>query len=196
MSAIAQPDYTPEQYLDLERRAEYKSEYVNGRIYAMTGASREHNVIALTIASGLFTRFRGRPCEVYQSDMRVKVSPTGLYTYPDVVALCGAPAFEDAHVDTLLNPAVVVEVLSPSTAAYDRGEKFAHYRRLPSLHEYVLVSQDRVRVEHYARHGAGWLLTEFEGPDATLELPALGCALPLAEVYERVAPFPAEPPAR
>jgi Uma2 family endonuclease len=196
LSAVAQPTHTPEEYLALERQAEHRSEYVNGRIYAMTGASRKHNLVALGIASGLLTRFRGRPCEVYQTDMRVKVAPTGMYTYPDVVAVCGRPELEDAHFDTLLNPTVIIEVLSESTERYDRGEKFAHYRRLPSLQEYVLVAQERARAEHYARRGEQWVLTVVEGLDATLALPALDCALPLAEVYERVAPFGEEPPLR
>jgi Uma2 family endonuclease len=196
VSVIAQPTYTPEEYLALERRAEHRSEYVNGRVYAMTGASRTHNVITGNIFAGLHRSFRGRPCEVYQSDMRVKVSPTGLYTYPDVVALCGTPAFEDAEVDTLVNPTVIVEVLSDSTERYDRGEKFAHYRRLRSLAEYVLVAQDRARMEHYGRRGEQWVLTVAEKLDAELMLSALDCTLSLAEVYERVAPFAGEPPAR
>ena len=186
MATASQPHVTPEAYLVQERRAETKSEYVNGRVYAMTGASREHNLITLNIASELRTRLRGRPCETYMNDMRVKVGPTGLYTYPDVVALCEPPRFEDDHVDTLLNPAVVFEVLSPSTERYDRGERFAHYRQLPSLQEYVLVAQDEPRVEHYARRGAQWVLTEAAAIDGSIELPALGCALALADVYERV----------
>ena len=186
MATASQPLLTPEQYLAHERRAEVKSEYVNGRVYAMTGASRAHNLITLNIASELRAKLRGRPCETYLSDMRVKVAPTGLYTYPDVVALCEPPRFEDAQVDTLINPAVIVEVLSPSTERYDRGEKFAHYRRLDSLQEYVIVAQERARVEHYARHGAQWILTEAVDLDASIELPALGCALALRDVYERV----------
>ena len=161
---------------------------MNGRVYAMTGASREHNLIAGNIFREISTRFRGRPCEVYMSDMRVKVSETGMYTYPDVVAVCGEPAFEDSHVDTLLDPAVIVEVPSESTERYDRGEKFAHYRRLASLREYVLVAQDRVRVEHYARQGEQWLLTAIEELDAELPLPSLDCVLRLRDVYERVKP--------
>lgn len=186
MSTVAQQRYTPEEYLALERKAEYKSEYVNGRIYAMTGASREHNLIAGNVFARLHARLRGRPCEVYMSDMRVKVSPTGAYHYPDVVAVCGAPRFEDSHVDTLLNPTVIVEVLSPSTEAYDRGEKFAHYRRLETLAEYVLVAQDKLRVEHYQRDGERWVLTEISGLEGVLSLPTVGCEIPLREIYERV----------
>src|SRR5919198_4874617 len=121
------PDYTPEEYLALERAARHKSEYVNGRIYALAGASRAHNLIVVNVSAELRAQLRGRPCETYASDMRVKVSQTGLYTYPDVVVVCGEPRFEDAQVDTLLNPTVIIEVLSESTESYDRGEKFAHY---------------------------------------------------------------------
>jgi Uma2 family endonuclease len=194
MSTVSQPYVTPEEYLARERRAESRSEYVDGRIYAMTGASEPHNLIALNVASELRARFRGRPCRVYASDMRVKVGETGMYTYPDVVAVCGQPRFEDAHVDTLLDPTVIVEVLSPSTERYDRGEEFAHYRRLASLQEHVLVAQDRVRVEHFARRGEQWLLTEFSDLDGAHALPSLDCTLPLRDVYERVAPFAADPP--
>lgn len=196
-AAASPPLVTPQEYLARERRAESKAEYVSGRVYAMTGASREHNLIALNIGRELSIQFRGRPCEAYVSDMRVKVTPTGMYTYPDVVAVCGPPEFEDEAVDTLLNPTVIVEVLSPSTEAYDRGEKFAHYRRLPLLREYVLVAQDRVRVEHYGRRGDNeWVLTEHDALDDTLPLPALDAGLRLADIYERVAPFGTEPPAR
>ena len=186
MSTASEPYVTPEQYLALERRAETKSEYVNGRVYALAGASRAHILITGNVARSLGNQLRGRPCETYVSDMRVKVSPTGLYTYPDVVALCEPPQLEDAYVDTLLNPAVIVEVLSESTERYDRGEKFAHYRRLPSLREYVLVAKDRARVEHYARQGEQWVLTELADLDASCALPTIGCALALRDVYERV----------
>jgi Uma2 family endonuclease len=189
MSSLTKAYYTPEQYLALERKAEYKSEYINGQIYAMPGASREHNLIAGNIFGELRALLRGKPCEAYVSDMRVKVSPTGMYTYPDVIAVCDGPRFEDEHGDTLLNPTVIVEVLSPSTEAYDRGEKFAHYRRLDSLSDYVLVSQDKARVEHYARHGnegSQWVLTEVSGLDGVLRLASIGCEVALRDVYDKV----------
>jgi Uma2 family endonuclease len=204
MSSLAKPSCTPQEYLALERKADYRSEYVNGQIFAMSGASREHNLITTNVTSGLHTQLRGRRCEVYSSDMRVKVHPTGLYTYPDVVVVCGEPAFEDGQLDTLTNPTVIVEVLSPSTEAYDRGDKFAYYRRLESLTDYVLVSQDKVRVEHYVRHplagdstGQGkagnahglWVLSELDeldGPNDTLGLASIGCSLRLSDIYERV----------
>lgn len=189
MSSLAQTWHTPEEYLSLERDAEYRSEYVNGQIYAMSGASREHNLIAVNIISALHSQFRGRPCEAYISDMRVKVSPTGMYTYPDAVAVCGEPSFEDGQLDTLTNPSVIIEVLSPSTEAYDRGEKFAHYRRLSSLTDYVLVSQDKARMEHYVRYGdtgEQWVLSEISDPNGRLHLASIGCDVMLRDIYDKV----------
>lgn len=193
MAAASQPrPVTSDEYLALARAAETKSEYIDGRIYATSGTSWRHNVIIGNVYMALRSQFRGRPCNAYSIDMRVRVSETGMYTYPDVVALCGSPRFEDAHVDTLLNPTVIVEVLSPSTERYDRGVKFEHYRRLDSLHEYVLVAQDRVAVEHYLRRGTQWLLTAYASLDEALALPTLDVEIPLADVYERVTPFDAE----
>lgn len=186
MPPIARPRSTPEEYLVRERKAQYRSEYVDGRAYAMAGASRAHNLVAGNVFAELRAQLRGRPCEAYVSDMRVKVSHTGLYTYPDVVAVCGEPRFEDGHVDTLLNPTLIVEVLSESTEGYDRGEKFSHYRRLESMREYVLVAQDRVRVEHFARQGEHWMLAEISDPDGVLALPSLDCTVSVRGIYERV----------
>jgi Uma2 family endonuclease len=183
---LAQPRCTPAEYLARERAAATKSELINGHVYAMAGASRRHNVIVLNLAAEIRARLRGRPCEAYANDMRVKVARTELYTYPDVAALCGEPVFEDEVVDTLLNPSVIIEVLSDSTEKYDRGEKFAHYRRLDSLEEYILVAQDVCRVEHYARHGDSWVLTEVSDPAATLRISSIDCSVPLADIYERV----------
>lgn len=195
MMSLAQPVATPAEYLALERSAREKSEYVNGRIYAMAGASRVHNLIAGNVFGELRARLRGRPCETYMSEMRVKVQQTGMYTYPDVVALCGEPRLEDAELDTLLNPSVIVEVLSPSTESYDRGEKFAHYRRLETLQEYVLVEQVRRRIEHFRREGDHWVLTEISDAGGELTLSSLGCTLALADIYDRVE-FPAADIAR
>jgi Uma2 family endonuclease len=187
MTAMPEPLLTPEEYLARERRAETKSEYLRGEMFAMTGASREHNLIAGNVSRQLGQQFRKRRCEVYQGDMRVKVSSTGLYTYPDVAVVCGEPEFEDRQVDTLLNPKVLVEVLSPSTADYDRGGKFTHYRSLPSLAEYVLISQDRPLVEHYVRQGEdAWVLTEQRSLQQVLELSSIDCRLPLSEIYLKV----------
>ena len=191
MESIAAPSYlTPAEYLVLERKATTKSEYLNGRVYAMVGASREHNLIAVNMASELHGQLRERPCETYINDMRVKIAPAGLYTYPDVVVVCEKPRFEDADLDTLLNPTVLIEVLSPSTEAYDRGEKFAHYRQLESLREYLLVAQNRVCVERYFRQGAQWLLTEFSVRDDEIDLVSIGCQLSLRAIYAKVE-FPA-----
>jgi Uma2 family endonuclease len=190
MPALPTSHYTPDQYLALERDAECKSELVNGQIYAMSGASREHNLIAGNVFGELRSQLKGRPCEAYTSDMRFKVCPTGMYTYPDVAVACNGPRFEDDHVDTLLNPTVIVEVLSPSTEAYDRGEKFAHYRKLDSLSDYVLVSQDKPRVEHFARHPDNpslWAFTEVSGFDGVLRLASIGCEVSLSDIYDRVS---------
>ncbi len=177
---------TPEEYLAQERKALRKSEYRNGQIYAMPGASHEHNVIMGNTFAELHIQLRDRTCIVYPSDMRVKVSSTGRYTYPDVVVVCEVPRFEDSHFDTLLNPTVLIEVLSPSTAAYDRGEKFASYQKLDSLCEYVLISQNSVHVEHYLRQGQTWDLTAFRSLDDVFSLVSIGCELSLRAIYAKI----------
>ena len=182
----AQTLITPEEYLARERKALEKSEYRNGQIHAMPGASRAHNLITVNIPSELHFQLRERTCEVYSNDMRVKVSAAGLYTYPDVVVVCDEPRFEDNQFDILLNPTVLIEVLSPSTAAYDRGEKFASYQKLDSLCEYVLISQDRVRVEHYLRQEDAWNLTEFHSLTDVLQLVSIECELSLQAIYAKV----------
>jgi Uma2 family endonuclease len=159
---------------------------VNGQIFAMAGASRSHNLIAGNFFREVSQQLRGRSCEAYTSDMRVKVSPTGLYTYPDIVVACGDIRFEEADNDTLLNPTVIAEVLSASTEAYDRGEKFAHYRRMESLQAYLLVSQDKVRIEHYLRQGAQWILSEANHLDETIRLVSIDCNVALRDVYDKV----------
>jgi Uma2 family endonuclease len=176
--------YTPEEYLALERAAEYKSEYLDGVIYAMAGASEPHNIIASNINRHLGNSFEDRPCLVYTSDMKIRASD--LYAYPDVVAVCGSREFADDKRDTLLNPTVIVEVLSPFTERYDREEKFDHYRQVPSLTDYVLVAQDQMRVEYFTRHPDGWLITTLTTPDAMLNPPSLGCVLSLAAIYKNV----------
>ena len=185
-TAVRQPLITAVEYLALDRESDVKSEFVDGHIYAMTGASRAHNLIAGNVFRNLANQLDGRPCESYVSDMRVKVSETGLYTYPDVVVVCGEPRFEDEHVDTLLNPTVIIEVLSPSTEAYDRGAKFAHYRRLDSLQEYVLISQDAMRIERFSRQGDVWELNDASLPTDSIQVAAIDCELSLAAVYDRV----------
>lgn len=182
----AQAIFTPEEYLARERKALDKSEYRNGQTYTMPGASHEHNVIMGNTFAELHIQLRDRTGIVYPSDMRVKVSSTGRYTYPDVVVVCEEPQFEDTHFDTLLNPTVLIEVLSPSTAAYDRGEKFASYQKLDSLCEYVLISQDRVRVEHYLRQAQEWDLTEFRSLSDVFRLVSIACELSLQAIYAKV----------
>lgn len=187
MTTTYTPDLSPEEYLVRERAAEYKSEYLGGEVRAMTGASRRHNLVTVNIAVSLSSQLRGRPCETYISDMRVKVERTGAYLYPDVVVACGAPELEDEHLDTLLNPTVVFEVLSPSTADYDHNRKWELYRRLPSLQDYLLVSQGEPRVERYTRQTEGlWLFSETTGMESVLRLDSIGCTLALRDVYERV----------
>jgi Uma2 family endonuclease len=193
MSVAAERLLTECEYLDQERRAEGKSEFYRGQIYAMSGASRAHNLITVNLGREFSQKLKGRPCEVYAGDMKVKVNPTGLYTYPDMVVVCGEPQFDDQQSDILLNPKIIVEVLSPSTEAYDRGDKFGHYRRLASLSDYVLVAQNRCRIEHFSRQADGrWLLIEINDPQADFTLDSIGCTLALAEIYERVV-FEDEP---
>ena len=188
MSALPNIAWTAERYLAYERASEERHEYLNGQVYAFAGASANHNLITANTLSSLHTQLRQRPCTVYPSDMRLKVSGTGLYTYPDISVVCGTPQFEDDQRDTLLNPTLLVEVLSPSTESYDRGRKFQHYRTLESLQEYLLIAQDSSRIEHYTRQPNGqWLLADFSQPEASLELTSIGCALLLADVYEKVA---------
>jgi Uma2 family endonuclease len=187
MSTLAKRKYTPEEYLELERSSEQKSEYNNGEIFAMGGASARHALITLNIAAELRGQLRERACTVYSTDLRVRVSYEGLYAYPDVIVVCGEPKFTDNEFDTLTNPLVIVEVLSPTTKNYDRGEKFEQYRKIEDLHEYLLAAQDRPHVEHYIKQRDGtWLLSEVESREAAVELPSLGCSLSLAEIYAKV----------
>ena len=178
---------TPEEYLALERKAEYKNEYINGEIVAITGASRIHNLITINIGSELRQQLKEAPCEVYSNDMRVRIPSTGLYTYPDAVVVCGEPKLEDDFLDTLLNPTLIFEVLSTSTEAYDRGKKFSDYRTIESLAEYALVAQDEYRVEQYVKQSDGrWLLTDIRSLDGTVELASVSCVLALKEIYHKV----------
>ena len=187
MSTAPKQTLTPQQYLVRERAAEIRSEYYRGEMFAMTGASRRHNLIAVNVVSRMHSQFDGRPCEVYQSDMRVKVDQCGLYTYPDVVATCAGPKFEDEHVDTLLNPQVIVEVLSKSTEAYDRGTKFEKYRQLDSLADYVLISQKSVLVERFTRQSdSQWLLWSSSELSDTLEIGSINCRVKISDIYARV----------
>ena len=179
---------TPEQYLELERKAEYKSEYFNGEMFAMAGAKEAHNLLVANLVAAIHRQIRERPCRVYPSDMRVHVNSTGLYTYPDVTGLCGERLFVDGQTDTLLNPGLIVEVLSPSTEAYDRGRKFEQYQSIGSLREYLLVASDRIHVDLYTRQPDDrWLLTSVNRPEDSLALDSVGARLTLSDLYEKVA---------
>ncbi len=187
MSAVPKIYLTPADYLAFERQSDIKHEYFRGELFAMAGASRQHVRIAVNATIVLGNQLRGRGCDIFSSDMRVKVSPTGLYTYPDLAVVCGRPRFEDKELDTLLNPTLIVEILSKSTEAYDRGEKFAQYRTLETLTDYLLISQDRPHIERFTRQEGGlWLLSESIGLDAMMPIESIQCQLPLAEVYDRV----------
>lgn len=183
--------YTPQEYLALERPALEKHEYLDGVITAMPGASREHNLICHNLGVALGVQLRDRPCEVYPAEMRVRVTPTGLYTYPDLIVVCDEPEFEDQEFDVLLNPTAIIEVLSPSTEFYDRGAKFGHYRRLDSLRDYLLVAQNRRHVERSSRQGDDWIPTSFDGPDDLIELTSIACTLAMRDIYAKVR-FPGE----
>jgi Uma2 family endonuclease len=187
MSVQTKMRISAEEYLEIERRAETKSEYLDGEVFAMTGVSRRHSLITTNLVRLLSQRLIDGPCEVYSSDLRIHIPGTGLYTYPDLAVACGEPAFEDQEIDTLLNPTLIIEILSPTTEAYDRGKKFEHYDTIESLAEYVLVSQDTPRVEQYVRQDGGhWLFTATSGLDGKVVHPSIGCELVLAEVYHKV----------
>lgn len=178
---------SPEDYLTIERQAEAKSEYLAGESFLMAGASERHNLIVANLVGEFRSQLKQRPCKVYPSDMRVKIQATGLYTYPDVIVICEEPEFEDDHKDTLLNPTLIVEVLSPSTEGYDRGKKFEHYRTLKSLSDYLLVAQEAASIEHFIRQADGkWLFSAYQELQATIELASVYCVLPLQEIYDKV----------
>ena len=184
-SLPAQTIFTPEEYMTQERKALHKSEYLNGQIFAMSGASRAHSLITGNVFNRLYNQLITSDCEVHSSDMRVPPSPIA-YFYPDVVVACNEPRFEDDVFDTLLNPVVIVEVLSPSTAAYDREEKFSHYKQLTSLRDYILVVQHKFCVEHYRRQDQYWEHTELRAPEDVLILASIECKIPLRDIYMRV----------
>lgn len=187
MSAIPKTKLTPEEYLEFERKSGIKHEYFGGEIFAMSGAKRNQNVIAWNIGGELRQKLKVKNCEAYPADMRVFVPETGLYTYPDLVVVCGEPKFQDDIFDTLLNPILLIEVLSDSTESYDRGKKFQHYRSIESLREYVLVSQDEARIEKYVKQGDGfWVLSEAAGLEAEIKFNSIDSVIALNEVYDKV----------
>ncbi len=187
MSSLPITKLTAEQYLAQERRAEFRSEFYRGEMFAMAGASRAHNVISGNIFAKFHNQFNDRDCEVYQGDMRVKVRATGLYVYPDVVVACENPKFEDKELDTLLNPRVLCEVLSNSTERYDRGTKWRHYQSLPSLRDYLLVSSSAAFVERFTRTNEDhWIYAAYEGEHCTIDIESISCQLDLKEIYAKV----------
>jgi Uma2 family endonuclease len=187
MTSVQSDLLTPAEYLEIERQSEIKHEYINGKMYAMSpGVSDEHDHIVTNVMRLLLNQTHGRSCRIFTADMRVKVSPTGLYTYPDVSALCGEPRFEDSAVDTLINPSIIIEVLSPSTELYDRGEKFDHYRSIDSLREYLLVAQSSMRVDHFELKTGQWIFSAATTPEDRVALPSIGCEISLADVYADV----------
>lgn len=192
MSPLPDVRMTEAEYLAFDRASEIKHEYYRGEIFAMSGGSPEHNLICMSTGAALYSQLRGRPCKSFSSDQRVRISQTRLYTYPDITVVCGDPRFATDAQDTLINPTLLIKVLSPSTESYDRGKKFQHYRQLDSLREYVLIAQDQPHIERYLRQDDDtWLLSEATGLESRIELTSIGCVLALAEVYEQVT-FEAE----
>ena len=193
VSAILKPKLTPAEYLAHERAAEFRSEYYRGETFAMAGASKEHNRLKQNLIGELVGRLKDGPCESFSSGQRVKVSSTGLYTYPDIVIVCGQAEYDPEDENTLLNPVVVIEVLSPSTMNYDRGAKFRQYQQLPSVMEIVLVYQDEPVIERFVRQSDGaWSLTVLEGLAGELAFASVPARISVAEIYRRVT-FPAKP---
>ncbi|MGA8026747.1 MAG: Uma2 family endonuclease [Bryobacteraceae bacterium] len=187
MSSAPTAYLTPEEYLEQERKAERKSEYFRGEVFAMAGASRRHVLTVVNLVHELGRKLGDRPCNVYSMDLRLAVGAAGLYTYPDVMVTCGEEKFADQHEDTLLNPALIVEVLSKSTKNYDRGQKFESYRALPSLMEYLTVALDRRHVEQWIRQpDKRWILREYSGPAETISMPSIGVDVQLADIYRKI----------
>jgi Uma2 family endonuclease len=184
---------TPQEYLIRERQASIKSEFYQGEIFAMGGGSANHSLIAANFVGEARNSLKGRPCAVFNSDLRVQVQSTGLYTYPDATIVCGELLFDDDHRDTLLNPTVIVEVLSDSTEKYDRGKKSNHYRQIASLKELILIAQDRSHVERFTRQANGdWLFHEQKELTADFELKSLGISIAISELYRGVKFEPIE----
>jgi Uma2 family endonuclease len=184
--------FTPKEYLAFERSTDARHEYLDGHVYAMAGESLEHSRICVNVAGELRASLKGRSCEVLSPNMKIVTGRSGLFGYPDVVVVCGEPQFHDERRDVLVNPTIIFEVLSPSTEAYDRGEKFLRYRtQIATLEEYLLISQHKPLVEHYVRQPDGsWSYLSVSGLSEGLVLPAINCQLPLSEIYDRII-FPA-----
>ncbi|MFY8073980.1 MAG: Uma2 family endonuclease [Pirellula sp.] len=187
MSSVPKTYLTPEEYLHRERTAEYRSEYYRGETFAMAGASANHNLIVSNCIQTLGQQLKKKPCRVYPSDLKVRIKATGLYAYPDLSIVCGEPELESKDGEVLLNPIAIVEVLSDSTEAYDRGKKFEHYRTIPSLRHYILIAQDRYSIDCFSRQEDGtWSLSACQTSDSAVGLPSIQCQLEINEVYDKV----------
>ncbi len=194
MSTGPKRKITVQEYLAQERKSPMKNQFFDGEVFAMAGGSDEHSLIAANISGEVRNALKGGRCNVFNSDLRVKVEDTGLYTYPDVTVVCGEREFDDEHRDTLTNPTVIIEVLSPSTESYDRGSKSRQYRRIESLKELILVAQDSATIEQYVRNAEGqWQLSDTEGLESSLSFVSLGISVSLAEIYRDVT-FPSQEP--
>ena len=187
MSTAPTRKFTPDEYLALERTAEYKSQYYRGQIFAMPGGTKRHNMIGANVIGSLVMQLQKKRCRVYSSDMKVMVEATGLITYPDASIACDEEKFYDQDESVLLNPTLVVEILSPSTELYDRGTKSEHFRKIPSLNEYVLITQDRIHIERFTRNAEGhWTLAEVDQPGQVLRLESIACDLSVDDIYAKV----------
>ncbi|MCA9069167.1 MAG: Uma2 family endonuclease [Planctomycetaceae bacterium] len=198
MSTAQKRHCTPKEYLEFERNSQFKHQYYKGEIFAMGGASFAHGQLVSNLTTLFGIHFKDSDCQAIPKDLRVKADKTGLYTYPDLTVVCGEPEFEDDVFDTLLNPKLMIEVLSDSTEAFDRGEKFAQYRTIDPFEQYALISQREYRIEVFTRVGDGrWVLSEAAGVDSTIEFSTIQCSLKLRDVYERVTiPFQSEKPTK
>ena len=195
MVALPEPYFSKSEYVTLENAAQYKSEYLDGQIYAMAGGSPNHSRLGGKVFSLLDAQLRGKPCEPFNGDTRVEIRANGMTFYPDALVACPPLEYSPDDPYALTNPVTIIEVLSPSTEKFDRSDKWAHYQLIPTLRDYVLISQDKMRVEHYARQSDNrWLLSIYQQPEETARLEAVDCLLKLADVYERVV-FDAAPQA-
>ncbi len=187
MASQPRTKFTPNEYLAFERNSDSKNEFLDGEIFAMGGASPNHVLIVTNVVSELRSQLKSRPCTVYSTDLRVRVSPAGLYTYPDVIVVCDKAEFSDEQKDTLINPTLIVEVLSDSTKDYDRGGKFEQYREIDTFKEYILIAQQKPHVEHFIKQLDGrWIMAETKKLADEIELVSIGCELALTEIYDKV----------
>ncbi|MCI5151332.1 MAG: Uma2 family endonuclease [Candidatus Electrothrix sp. MAN1_4] len=182
---------SPEEYLNIERRSTHRSEYVDGEMFAMAGATRQHNRISSNLVSEINQHIKSGDCNIYSSDLRVHVPSTGYFTYPDIVITCGKEEWTDTHNDVLVNPLVIIEILSDSTASIDRGKKFEQYRELASFVEYLLIEQRTPHIEQYILYDAQeWRYRTIRGIDEQIIIQAIDCTLLLCDIYHKVDVLP------